>query len=251
MIYENASPHRQRKHRKRRDQILRAASQLVNRNGLDGLTIQRLASELDYTAGALYRYFPSKAALIAALEVHAIENISEHLDKARITFEQSPLLQQANTKVAALARLVGLAEHFVALTKQLPTEIHLINSMMGDQRRFVDNEFVPQIFQASSQVIRPLTGLLNAAEQSKAIRKESVQERTLVLWASLQGITQLDKLAQHYDATTFAPEKIASSLIRSLLLGWGANDNELDAAIKLTADSHNNTSTTTNTEASR
>src|SRR5205085_5836276 len=59
---------RQRARDKKRERILRAADGLIAEAGLAGITMQRVAERLDCAVGTLYLYFPSKAALIPALQ---------------------------------------------------------------------------------------------------------------------------------------------------------------------------------------
>ncbi|PXX62219.1 TetR family transcriptional regulator [Nocardia tenerifensis] len=47
--------------------ILRAAVALADRDGIDGLSMRRLASELGAATAGLYRYFPDREALLAAM----------------------------------------------------------------------------------------------------------------------------------------------------------------------------------------
>ncbi|MER6002222.1 TetR/AcrR family transcriptional regulator C-terminal domain-containing protein [Nonomuraea angiospora] len=56
----------------RRDQVLRAAIELLDEVGLDGLTMRRLAGRLGVQAGALYRHYPSKQALLDAMVAHLV-----------------------------------------------------------------------------------------------------------------------------------------------------------------------------------
>ena len=49
------------------DSILASAIAIADAEGLDVLSMQRIASELGYTPMALYRYVPSKAHLVAAM----------------------------------------------------------------------------------------------------------------------------------------------------------------------------------------
>ena len=49
------------------ERIVEAAARLVEEDGLEGLSMARLAEAADYTAGALYRYVESKDALLALL----------------------------------------------------------------------------------------------------------------------------------------------------------------------------------------
>ncbi|MEO6086031.1 MAG: TetR/AcrR family transcriptional regulator C-terminal domain-containing protein [Umezawaea sp.] len=54
----------------RRDEVLQAALDLLDEVGLDGLTTRKLADRLGVRAGALYRHFDSKQALLDAMVEH-------------------------------------------------------------------------------------------------------------------------------------------------------------------------------------
>ncbi|WP_433183192.1 TetR/AcrR family transcriptional regulator C-terminal domain-containing protein [Actinoallomurus sp. CA-150999] len=56
----------------RRTEVLRAAIELLDEVGLDGLTMRLLASRLGVRASALYRHYPSKQALLDAMVAHLI-----------------------------------------------------------------------------------------------------------------------------------------------------------------------------------
>jgi TetR/AcrR family tetracycline transcriptional repressor len=57
----------------RRDEVLRAAIELLDEVGLDALTTRKLAAKLGVQAGALYRHYPSKQALLDAVVGHLID----------------------------------------------------------------------------------------------------------------------------------------------------------------------------------
>jgi len=48
-------------------------------DGLEALTIARLAKVVDAVVGTLYRYFPSKDSLLLPLQLHALEEFAEAL----------------------------------------------------------------------------------------------------------------------------------------------------------------------------
>lgn len=54
----------------RRDEVLKAALELLDEVGLDALTTRRLAERLGVRPGALYRHFASKRALLDAMVEH-------------------------------------------------------------------------------------------------------------------------------------------------------------------------------------
>ncbi|WP_424951323.1 TetR/AcrR family transcriptional regulator [Deinococcus sp.] len=55
------------------EQILAAAVPMLEQVGQAGLSLRALAAELKLTPNALYRYFPSREALLAAVAVQAAE----------------------------------------------------------------------------------------------------------------------------------------------------------------------------------
>ena len=63
-----------------RDRVVDTALAIVDRDGLDGLTMRRLASELGVEAMSLYHWFPNKAAILDALVEAAIRETATRVD---------------------------------------------------------------------------------------------------------------------------------------------------------------------------
>ena len=59
---------RSRKRLARRHHLLDLAADLVDAHGVAGLTMAALAEAADYAPASLYTYFPSRSALVAALQ---------------------------------------------------------------------------------------------------------------------------------------------------------------------------------------
>src|SRR5690606_30301097 len=70
---------RQRRREARRREMLDAAMELIVDEGLESLTIARLASSLAAAVGALYRYFPGKQGLLTALQKRAIASLHQQM----------------------------------------------------------------------------------------------------------------------------------------------------------------------------
>ena len=68
---------RTRKRVARRDALLDLAADLVEREGVDGVTMAALAEAADYAPASLYTYFPSRSALLAALQQRALATLAE------------------------------------------------------------------------------------------------------------------------------------------------------------------------------
>src|SRR5690606_15588387 len=134
-LAEGASGGRRARNRLARHRaFLRTAMRIVRAEGLDGLTMARLADELDCAVGTVYTYFPSKGALVAAVQREAIEKIGAsylvaRADTDRLIGERGP-----GPVVAALARAVGLGRFWAATPETFPEEAHLIQLLMTDTR---------------------------------------------------------------------------------------------------------------------
>jgi len=63
----------------KRSAILEAARQVLERDGADGLTMRAVASAAGYAPAAVYLYFDSKAALLAALATQDLARLARDL----------------------------------------------------------------------------------------------------------------------------------------------------------------------------
>lgn len=63
----------------KRSAILEASRRVLGREGADGLTMRAVAAEAGYAPGAVYLYFDSKAALLAALATQDLARLARDL----------------------------------------------------------------------------------------------------------------------------------------------------------------------------
>ncbi|MFD0516963.1 TetR/AcrR family transcriptional regulator [Paractinoplanes durhamensis] len=61
----------------RRADVLRGARDLLDADGLDGLTMRKLGAALNVQAGGLYWHFPSKQALLEAVADDLLAGVAE------------------------------------------------------------------------------------------------------------------------------------------------------------------------------
>ena len=70
-----------RRRRKVRDSIIEAAERVFAEEGLEGLSIRRLADEIDYSPSAIYKYFTSKTELIGCLKEAFFLRLVRNIEK--------------------------------------------------------------------------------------------------------------------------------------------------------------------------
>lgn len=91
----------------RREQIARAALGLLGEHGLAGVSTEALAQAVGVTPGALYRHFPSLAAVFAAAVEEAVERLEASFPAAALP-PLERLLRLAERRVALIAEEPGL-----------------------------------------------------------------------------------------------------------------------------------------------
>lgn len=63
----------------RKANVVDGALELLDAEGLDGLTMRKLGAALDVHAGALYRHYPSKEALLDAMADKLLEGVADEV----------------------------------------------------------------------------------------------------------------------------------------------------------------------------
>ncbi|MCA9918450.1 MAG: TetR/AcrR family transcriptional regulator [Anaerolineales bacterium] len=112
-----------------RQAILYNARQMIVAQGIDGLSIRALADSIDYTPGALYKYFNSKEALVDAVRADCFEELNIFIAERVGTAVTTP----------EMLLLGGLA--YIEYAAQRPQEYHLMFNMepshatSGEQRK--------------------------------------------------------------------------------------------------------------------
>ncbi|HEY1101316.1 MAG TPA: helix-turn-helix domain-containing protein [Myxococcota bacterium] len=212
----------------RRDEILRTALDLVTEGGLDAVTTTELAKRTGAALGALYRFFPSKAAVIAALQASALENLSADLCAA--VAEASARAESSPARVRALAPIIAMADLFFAQHAREPARYRLIDEVMSKPTPLYDSTeagvaeaavqpLLTQVYELAATFTRESGGVVDA----------HLQRFPMALWGALHGATHFIKRDRLVD-DNLQSRRVAGSLVRVLLKGLGANNADVDAA---------------------
>jgi AcrR family transcriptional regulator len=209
--------------------IIDAAMVLLAREGLEALTLARVARELDLVTTAIYRYFTSKDALLSALHRRAIASVHERFTRERARWEQRG--RSLPPDVAALAQLIAAGRFYVALPDVMPEPFKLIAMMLADPRPLVDDDAALASAPKIAALFSEASALFDAAVGARAIEPAPSLDRAAVLWATLHGLTQLNKLRRvARDAPTSL--SLSDKSVLTLLRGMGAAPEALQRAAR-------------------
>lgn len=105
---------------RRRDNILKAASELIVKNGYRGTSLDAVVERAGCSKSAIYQYFGSKEGLLAALT----EDIVHELSLTLFRYSHSELtVKEALTGYARKAMELVLAERHVAVIRVIVSEV--------------------------------------------------------------------------------------------------------------------------------
>jgi AcrR family transcriptional regulator len=217
VIEINITDRAEKRRSARVDGLLAVAERLVGEVGIEHLTLGRLAAEVAVVPAALYRYFDSKDALLAALELRTVERLRAQFTE-RVRQSDEPL-----------ARVVAAAHFYLELPEGDPAAHRLLTHLLGDPRPLLADVAALRVAPAMLAFLADVSALFEEAAAAGALCPGDSERRALALWGALQGINQLGKLAR-FDAERFDARRLGGVAVRALLAGWGASDTALDAA---------------------
>lgn len=222
MHVEPARTPRERRRQANYRKIIDAAIDIVVSGGFEALSMGRLAKEIDYTAGALYRYFSGKDALIVAMTARVIHDFADVLGRAAGLVPAD----------APLQRVLVLPLAYRDLAAAAPQRFGLISMLLATPRMLVeDAEEAAPAMEAITIALAPLAVALEEAREVGALQfTGGAPEHAVVAFGAVHGLLQLRKQRERVP-TLFDLDGLVRTSVRSLLLGWAADPAALDAAL--------------------
>jgi len=185
----------------RRDDILEAAERCFVRAGFHQTSMQEICAEAGMSAGNLYRYFPSKEAIIAG--------IAER-DRAELAQD----FARADLSQGLFAVIEGMMRHHFSIRPV--EEVLLCTEVMAEARRNPDIARISRAFDAD--VRKWLLDMFRAAAEQGDIPKDADFEHAVdMLMLIADGMWWRRALDPNFKADTMIPVfmDVARHLLRS------------------------------------
>ncbi len=211
----------------RHSDYLQTALRIATEDGLEALTMQRLADEVEAAVGTVYTYFPSKGALLAEVQREAIERILGSYLLLRPDVEARVADDDPTT--ATLTHLVAFGRFWIASLDTYPQEQHLLQQLMNDARRAVPDDELGRVLPAIFRLLDLARERFDAATAAGALEPGDPMDRTITLAAALSGVLGVGKL-DRWDVDLLDGRRLGRHLVDVLLRGWGAPPDALTPA---------------------
>jgi AcrR family transcriptional regulator len=220
---------RERARDKKRRRFLEAASEVIDREGLGGLTMQGVADQLDCAVGTIYGYFPGKAALLAALQAEAVETLLASYRTAAATWQAFLDSEDLDPVLESLVRLQAFGGFFCAASVVLADEFALQRSLLTERPPGLTPDEQRQTMPVVQRLCEEPCLLLDQAVAVEALEQADSLDRAIRWLAGLDGVLLLDALAG-VDRYRFRAQHHGRALTGDLLTGWGADRADVEVA---------------------
>ena len=180
------------RHVKKRDAYLAEAMGLVVQDGMEGLTIARLANRMNASVGAVYRYFESKEALVVGLQEMAIADFHGFMVERLARAEAR--LSGAAPRARALARLMIAFGAYIEHAESSPRPHRLVDTFLSFPEAVLSDEEARSIGERLlAPILKAFTALLEDAVATGALEPDNNVQRTYLAWAFVHGLDHFHK----------------------------------------------------------
>ncbi len=173
---------RAREKAQRKSQILDSARSLLLTEGLQGISINKIAHTAELGVGTLYFYFNSKEEIFAALQEEGLERLYAEVKRA-IEKEEHPA-----------DRLTAIARIYVAFSRDQKTYFDIINYFLSSPESFLTPHLKEQVDTYGTRIIDLLTETVEAGMDMKVFKAVNARQFAIMLWGTLHGLIQFRKL---------------------------------------------------------
>ncbi|BBH69442.1 TetR family transcriptional regulator [Actinoplanes sp. OR16] len=153
-----------------RAEILERAWEVVDRDGLDGLSLRGLSRDIGVSHGASARHFRDRQSLLDALARTGFERLNAALTGFSGTFE---------------SQLRAAGQAYVAFAVDHPR----ILDLMYDAKHHPDAS--PELVELSHVAMADLVTMIGAAQRAGEARDGDPQELALIVFANVHGVATL------------------------------------------------------------
>jgi AcrR family transcriptional regulator len=211
-------------------EIMSVALKLACDGGMDNLTLHRLADRMDRSVAAVYRYFPSREAVISELQRVIATHIALITTDAQTRVEEWARAENKSESDIALAKILVATFAYNEFAKETPNELGLVTRYLTSPDHVLPERDAAHVFERTESSLDALADLITSAEQLGALSQGAARDRAIMLWAGLQGTINILKIVRRGG---WSPHPdLTQQMVITTLVGCGADEATLNQLTK-------------------
>ena len=205
---------REQRKKSKQTQVLENARALIQANGMTKLTMATLAKRMNASVGGLYRYFPSKEAIFAALQSQALDALRQQIETTRSTFRSKNQLDWS--------LIEALFDSWTNFEASNPLNALILNQFTDTPQPVLELGQRTQIGTDILRIIDLLADTITRLTQTGLLTQGTPHIRAFQLWGMIFGFAQL-KRRQTRNISALPVAEVRSAYLMDLKKAWSVS----------------------------
>jgi TetR/AcrR family transcriptional regulator len=178
----SARARRAREKEQRRINILDTARELLFEKGLNATTVNQIARRADLSVGAIYLYYKNKEDLYAALQVEALELLSQSLEDA------------CRGKSNVENKIRAIAQAALKFSEEHKNYFDIIDYFLSSPETIFSGDIKAQIDAHGNQAFSLIAEVIAEGISKGIFKKVDPKINSVIFWCSIFGTRRFKKL---------------------------------------------------------
>lgn len=166
----------------RLDQILDAARDLLLSDGIENISISKIAHKAELGVGTIYFYFKNKEEIFISLQEEGLALFYSMIQKIDAK------------KIKSDEKLELIAKAFYRFSQEHKDYYDIINYFLSSSREFFETELKNKIDMAGYKIFYLIESVIAEGMADKTFKKADAKKNSILFFGALHGLIQLKKL---------------------------------------------------------
>lgn len=155
--------------------LIQAGVEILSEEGIEGLSLRKVAQRAGVSHNAPYSHFPDKQSLIAAISTEGFHRLYSELDAAVVSNARSPKKQL----------LQGALAYVRFATAHTDTFKIMFSGVLEKEREY------PAFVEISHQTFQRVVDIVRACQEADVLPARSPELMAVAVWGQVHGIVSL------------------------------------------------------------
>ncbi len=155
--------------------LIKAGVEILSKEGIEGLSLRKVAQKAGVSHSAPYAHFPDKQSLIAAISTEGFHQLYAELDAAILTYPRNPKKQLQQGALAYVQFALNNTDTFKIM----------FSGVLEKEKDY------PAFVEISSKTFDRVVDVVRACQEAGVMSATSTEILAVAVWGQLHGIISL------------------------------------------------------------
>ncbi len=155
--------------------LIKAGVEILSKEGIEGLSLRKVAQRAGVSHSAPYAHFPDKQSLIAAISTEGFNQLYNELDAVILAYSKSPKKQLQQGALAYVQFALNNTDTFKIM----------FSGVLEKEKDY------PAFVEISSKTFQRVVDVVRACQAAGVLRPASAEMMAIAVWGQVHGIISL------------------------------------------------------------